>query len=117
MFKGASHRMTGTEQCSKEFRMDQCNPERLQEQWAKASFCGQQSGLSSIFQFLATGLFKACLGATNIWPLTLRIFTNSLDQEKTILGKMWPFSESDSGQERFQFPDNDTAPAFWDNLY
>lgn len=90
--------------------MGQCNPERLQKQWAKASFCGQHSGL---FQFLATGVFKTCLETVRIWPLTLRIFTNSLDQEKRILRKVWSFSDSESGRkEKFQFPGNDMAPAF-----
>lgn len=93
--------------------MGQCNPERLQKQWAKASFYGQHSGLSSTFQFLATGVFKACLETVHIWPLTLRIFTNSLGQEKRILRKVWSFSDSESGwKERFQFPGNDMAPAF-----
>lgn len=93
--------------------MGQCNPERLQKQWAKASFCGQHSGLSPYFTVLGTGVFKACLETVRIWPLTLRIFTNSLDQEKRILRKVWSFSDSECGRkDRFQFPGNDMAPAF-----
>jgi len=92
--------------------MGQRNPEGLKKQWAKPVFCGQCTRLSSIFQFLATCIFKACL-ETYIWPLSLRLFTNSQDQDKRIWGKKWPFSNSESRQkERIEFSDNNTAPAF-----
>lgn len=108
-FKGPAHRIIGIEYF-KELRMGQCSPERLQKQWAKVRFWRLHSGLSSVIQFYARGIFSAHL---YISPLTLRIITHSLDKKKRILGKIWAFSDSESGwKEIFQFLGNDRAAAF-----
>lgn len=98
MFKGASRRNTGIEQRFEEFRVGQCNPERLQRHWGKVRFCRHHGGLSYIFHFLATGIFKPCLETAHIWPLTLRILSRPGENnigENMALFRFWQWAERD----------------------